>query len=138
MLGPALLLLHLSWAVTAEGLCARACQSFLSGVRFADDPGLAQPCRSRLALSSADLCLRLYCGAEARREALWELDVTCRRLGSPLRPFAAGIPADDAARVRRISRTDSFGSENPLDEVIIPSADFFQAWLETLIGGSPG
>lgn len=123
-----------------QGLCAESCQNCLQSVRFNDsDPtasDIVHSCRSRLALSSTYLCHDLNCGAQSGRLVLQERNATCqRKLGISIPPLStiANFTSDDVARIRRISKNDSFDPEQPLCEVVVPSSEFFIAWFETLV-----
>ncbi|KND87213.1 Ferric reductase transmembrane component 5 [Tolypocladium ophioglossoides CBS 100239] len=129
----------LATGVIPQGFCAESCQNCLRSVRFNDsDPtasDLVHSCRSRLALSSTYLCLDLNCGAQSGHQALREHNATCQRtLGVSIPPLSiiANFTSDDISRIRRISKNDSFGPEQPLCEAVVPSSEFFIAWVETL------
>ncbi|POR39115.1 Uncharacterized protein TPAR_00674 [Tolypocladium paradoxum] len=138
------LLSHLLWAAQpafaeAENTCSSACRKCFKSVVFGPaDPAeskFEQSCRNRLALSSSYLCFHLYCAAEARDAALAALNDSCQEiLHAPIPPFSlvANYTADDIARLRRINKDDSFGPDEPLNEVALPSPDFFRVWNETL------
>ncbi|PNY24359.1 Uncharacterized protein TCAP_05704 [Tolypocladium capitatum] len=139
------LLSHLLWAQpvfagTTESTCASACRECFQSVWFEPvDPAesrFEQSCRNRLALSSAYLCLRLNCAAEARDAALAALNASCEEtFHAPIPPFSlvADYTADAIAHLRRIDKDASFGPHEPLDEVVLPSPDFLRVWNETLV-----
>lgn len=127
-----------------ESTCGTACRKCFQSVVFSPaGPGeskFEQSCRNRLALSSSYLCFHLNCGAEARDAALAALNASCQEiLRTPIPPFSLveDYSADDIARLRRINKNDSFGSDDPLDEVVLPSADFFRVWNDTLVSLDP-
>ncbi|KAL7931355.1 ferric reductase like transmembrane component domain-containing protein [Trichoderma chlorosporum] len=136
------LLVHISEAQAASPkgspeLCVKSCENSLKSVRFIDvDPttsNLWQACQSRLALSSIYLCLDLNCGAETRNSALQHHNSTCYdSFGDLIPSFKTDFTDEETAALRRVTKNDSFDVGNPLDEVVIPSLDWFSAWFDTL------
>ena len=120
-----------------ERICANACRKCFQSVTFAPAaPKFEQSCRNRLALSSSYLCFHLNCGADDRDAALASLNASCQeilRVSIPPFSLVADYTADDIARLRRVTKDDSFGADDALDEIVLPSPDFFRVWNDTLV-----
>ncbi|KAL6856373.1 ferric reductase like transmembrane component domain-containing protein [Trichoderma novae-zelandiae] len=121
----------------SPGLCVTSCEASLKSLRFADVNATAstliQACRSRLALSSKYVCLGLNCGTKTRDSAIQHHNATCyNSFGSPVPAFKTDYTDDEVAGLKEVSKDDSFGSDNPLAEVVVPSPQWFKAWFDTL------
>lgn len=119
-------------------LCVRSCEASLKSLRFADVNATASPlrqaCQSRLALSSKYLCLSLNCGTRTCDSAIQHHNATCYdSFGSPIPAFRTDFTDEEIAGVKKIGKGDTFGSDNPLAGVVLPSPERFGAWFETLV-----
>lgn len=122
----------------SSALCVESCENSLRSVRYTDvDPTaspLRQACQSRLALSSKYLCLGLNCGAETRDSTLRSFNTTCDdSFGGPIPAFKTDYTDEEVAALKKIEKGDSFDLGNPLDEVVVPSPELFNAWFNTLV-----
>ncbi|KAL7809447.1 ferric reductase like transmembrane component domain-containing protein [Trichoderma gracile] len=118
-------------------LCVRSCDASLKPLRFVDADATALPfrqaCQSRLAVSSKYLCLRLNCGTRTCDAAIQHHNTTCYdSFGSPIPAFRTNYTDEEVAGLKKIGKGDTFGSDKPLTEVVIPSYDRFNTWFETL------
>lgn len=120
--------------------CADSCQNALLPVRFSDMPPLApyeeQRCRSRLSLTSTFLCLDRNCGEPTLSAALQSMNATCQthfNISVPEFSRLANYTEEEVLRMPRLHRNDTLGPQEPWREPVLPAADYFTGWFQTLV-----
>ena len=121
-------------------LCLYSCQNTLKNVQF-NDTGpaaakLAQPCTSQMSLKSMYLCMDLNCDVVARDKGFQMLSETCRAnegVDIPPLSIVGGYTKEDIDGFRRVNWTDTYGPGDQFNEIVLPSEEFFEGWLGTLV-----
>lgn len=82
------------------------------------------------------LCMDLNCDVVARDKGFQMLSETCRAneaVEIPPLSIVADYTKEDIEGFRRVNWTDTYGPGDQFNEIVIPSDEFFQGWLGTLV-----
>ena len=111
-------------AAKSGNVCLDACQKAFGSVPFEPRSHCLAP-----SLVSTYLCLSVNCDEGARGQQLAYLQAKC---GEGIPPFSV-IDEYDAARVPRIELNQTFGENETISEVVLPTNALFSAWHDTLV-----
>ncbi|KAG6012106.1 hypothetical protein E4U54_007723 [Claviceps lovelessii] len=134
----------LCWRVAANtpakysDLCLQSCRGPIARLRFHDaraPAAISQLCSSPLAMQSTLLCVEVYCD-KADRDVDWDaLNSMClAEGGTGIPPWSSvsNYTAGDIERLRHVQLDEEFPPEHVLNEVVLPSAELYRAWFDTL------
>ncbi|KAG5982147.1 hypothetical protein E4U55_002253 [Claviceps digitariae] len=119
-------------------LCLQSCRGPIARLRFHDAhaPAAAAPlCFNRLAIQSTLLCVAVYCDKDERGadwDALNEMCLAEGATGIPPWSSLSNYTAGDIERLRHVQLHEEFPPDHVFNDVVIPSAELYQAWFDTL------
>ncbi|KEY73918.1 hypothetical protein S7711_07761 [Stachybotrys chartarum IBT 7711] len=122
----------------ADAFCLHACRNCIESIHFADVnrslPDAPRTCRSGLGVTSLYLCMRLYCGDEARDHGVetfgWHCETEYGVTAPAYAELAGRYTEEDVARLERVEYRQKTGES--VREVVVPSEKHFTTWAKTL------